>query len=234
VKNVAIIDEKPKEQRLYIEFEMYRELFEARGWTAVICDPSELRFENGALKHGEKKIDLIYNRHTDFYLETPALAAVRAAVEARAICLTPHPHEYRLLADKARLRDLSTASDVDPVIAQALIRTISAKSFTSMDELWAERKKWFFKPGQSFGGKAVYRGSSLSRATFNKQIVPGDYLAQEYIPAPEVTTEFGEFKYDLRFFVYEDKIQLGCGRLYQGQMTNSKTVGGGLAAIDWK
>jgi hypothetical protein len=234
VKTVAIIDENPTEQRLYFEFELYRELFEKRGWNVLIADPSALHFENGKLLHGNSKIDLIYNRHTDFYLESNAMSGVRAAAEARAVCLTPHPHEYRLLADKARLRDLSMSNSLDPVIAATLIKTIPAKSFESMDALWAERKKWFFKPSQSFGGKAVYRGTSLSRSTFNKQVVPGDYLVQEYIPAPEITIEAGEFKYDLRFFAYRDKIQLACARLYQGQMTNSKTLGGGIAAIDWR
>jgi hypothetical protein len=32
----------------------------------VICDPGELAFRDGALWHGGLRIDLVYNRLTDF------------------------------------------------------------------------------------------------------------------------------------------------------------------------
>jgi hypothetical protein len=69
------------------------------------------------------------------------------------------------------------------------------------------------------------------------QILAGDYLAQEYVPPSTLTIPVEEkpteFKYDLRFYAYQDRIQLACARLYQGQMTNSHTPGGGIAAIEW-
>jgi hypothetical protein len=36
-------------------------------------------------------VDLIYNRLTDFCLEDPAHAALRAAYENGVVVLTPHP-----------------------------------------------------------------------------------------------------------------------------------------------
>ena len=80
----------------------------------------------------------------------------------------------------------------------------------------------------------------MSRGTFQK-ILAGDYLVQDFVP-PLITqvevhsplgAELQEFKFDLRFYVYRDRIQLSCARLYQGQMTNSQTPGGGVAVIDW-
>lgn len=244
---VAIVDEEPTKQRMYIEFLMYQELFESVGWRAEILDAKDLRFSKSQLmsEPSHEPIDLVYNRLTDFYLQEPRNSALRAAVEHQAACVSPHPHEYRLLADKARLMELSDddalaplalSNDDKDIIRRTLIPTVRVGSFASPDELWAQRKKWFFKTERSYGGKAAYRGSSVSRTVF-QNIVRSDYVAQEYVPAPAVAINIDgtktEFKYDLRFFVYQDRIQLACARLYQGQLTNFKTAGGGLAAIEW-
>jgi hypothetical protein len=247
LKRVAIVDDTPLNQRLYVEFELYRELFEKNGIAAVIADPGELKFTNGQLMHGTDKIDLVYNRDTDFYLQSEKMRAIQAAYQSRAACVTPGPFDYRLLADKERLRELSDTSvfrelalsaEQKHSLEQTLIRTRDITSFASPEELWNDRKKWFFKPKRSFGGKAVYRGNAISRGTFQTVLTTGDYLVQENVP-PQTFKFPGaegeqEFKSDLRFYVYQDKIQMACARLYRGQMTNSQTEGGGFAVIEWK
>ena len=246
-KTVAIVDEHPQEQRLFIEFLMYKELFEKNGFTTLIADASELIFENGKIKMGASALDLIYNRHTDFYFQTPGTSALHNAMMAKAVCISPHPHDYRLLADKERLMEFSSLQGIESLplstteksaIEKTIIKTIDVREYCSSrdpQELWKDRKKWFFKPKRSFGGKATYRGSSITRPTF-ANVIAGDYLAQEYVAAPVTQTPTGgadEFKYDLRFYTYKDKIQLACARLYRGQMTNSQTPGGGTTAIKW-
>ena len=238
LKHIAIVDVDPPKQRLFIEFAMYQELFEREGWKTDFYDPSELRCENHILQSATGAIDLVYNRDTDFYLTDPASAGLKKAMDCGCAAISPHPYEYRMLADKDRLLELSSMSDwpvsLDhrAVIERALIRTIEVSSMDP-DSLWADRKRWFFKPRRSHGGKAVYRGSSMSRGTF-AAILAGDYLAQELVPPPLVKFEGeDEMKYDLRFYVYRDRIQLACARLYRGQMTNSQSLGGGIAAIRW-
>jgi hypothetical protein len=242
-KAVAIVDETPESQRLYIEFVLYRELFSRAGLTAHICDPQELRVEGAKLLFASAtSIDLVYNRHTDFYLQNAEASVLHDAMTSKVACLSPHPHEYRLLADKERLLELSRPDAIDALalsdehkgwLKRSLIATREVKEFKTSEELWASRKHWFFKPKRSYGGKATYRGASISKSVFAK-VFAGDYLAQEFVPAPEVKVSTGEtFKYDLRFFVYRDRIQLGCARLYQGQMTNTQTPGGGVTPIVW-
>lgn len=244
----AIADEAPENQRLYIEFLLYRELFERHGIKTRIADTRAFAFQNGSLILDGIQVDLVYNRHTDFYFETPETAELKKAFESRSACVSPNPHEYRLLADKARLEELSVPGAISALpleekhkqaIERTLIRTVEVASFSDKDALWAERKHWFFKPKRSFGGKAAYRGSATGRTVFT-QIVSGDYLAQEYVPpgTMELEPEQGEgkkeeFKYDLRFFAYGGEIQLACARLFKGQMTNTQTPGGGVAAIKW-
>ena len=61
-------------------------------------------------------------------------------------------------------------------------------------------------------------------------------MAQQYIPPPEVEVLLPDgrkevFKYDLRFFAYQDRVQAAGVRLYQGQVTTFRVVGGGFTSI---
>ncbi|MES2964185.1 MAG: hypothetical protein V4760_09870 [Bdellovibrionota bacterium] len=237
LKTVAIVDEHPENQRLFVEFKMYEELFRRHGWNVSIEDTSRLRVEGDRLVGTHGPIDLVYNRDTDFYLESSRVSALREATDRNLACITPHPHEYRLLADKERLFELcqpgvleasALSASQKEAIRKTLIPSITIDPSVDKEKLWSDRKKWFFKPRRSFGSKAVYRGSSISRNAF-ETVTGSNYVAQEYVPA----TTLGEFKFDLRFFVYRDRIQLALARLYQGQLTNSHTPGGGIAPIEW-
>ena len=64
---------------------------------------------------------------------------------------------------------------------------------------------------------------------------PEPMIAQDLWPALELQTPGGEqkFKYDLRFYFYKDQVQMGLARLYEGQVTNLRAIGGGFTAIAW-
>ena len=79
LRTVAIVDEQPQAQYLYPEFLLFKYLFEHHGLETVIVDPQALRYEGGVLRAGDVSIDLVYNRLTDFYLESPACDALRQA-----------------------------------------------------------------------------------------------------------------------------------------------------------
>jgi hypothetical protein len=107
---------------------------------------------------------------------------------------------------------------------------------TNRDQIWSERKKYFFKPMQDFGSKGSFKGANISRRAF-EELLSKRALAQEYISAPEIEVQQSEgplkFKYDLRFYTYQNQVQLVMARLYQGQTTNLKTPGGGFACVDF-
>lgn len=241
---VVIIDENPMSQKLYVEFLMYKELFESRGAAARIADRTELAFQDGKLWLKDDPmfgpIDLVYNRLTDFYFESAEAVALQKAMLAKACVISPHPFDYRVLADKARLVQWCKIGELETYGISAedaeFFRSIliSTRDTTGLDpeQLWKERKGLIFKPKSSHGGKGVYRGSSVSRGAFQSVIESGA-LAQDFIPAPTLKLGDEEFKYDLRFFAYKDRINIACARLYQGQMTNATTPGGGVAAVSW-
>ncbi|MGE5087061.1 MAG: hypothetical protein ACM3MG_12220 [Bacillota bacterium] len=234
---VAITDDKPSEQRLFIEFLVYNELFKSWGWDSRIVDYRDLF----------KSFDpeFIYNRYTDFFLADESSQLLREKFLSRDVCVSPNPYEYLLLADKQRLIDwgqegfLEAHGLTEKEIA--LIKTTVPKSYdfrtTSTEEIWGLRKKLFFKPKNAFGSKQSYKGASVSRKAFD-ELDKDDTIAQEFIPAPEVSFVTPEgpqnFKYDLRCYAYQGRLQLIVARLYQGQVTNLRTPYGGFAPVLFK
>ncbi len=231
VPSIVITDENPTEQRLFAEFLVYQELFKSWGW------PTEIRDCRLALANPSP--DFIYNRYTDFYFENPLSKDLNEAFQSKATCFSPHPYEYFLLADKDRLSDWASGflETLPNFEQQALIirkHLLQSQPITAenKDSIWAARKKWFFKPSQDHGSRGSFKGGSISRKTFEDLILKRT-IAQEYVVAPELTKTMPEgpqkFKYDLRFYAYQGELQLVLARLYQGQTTNLRTVGGGFA-----
>lgn len=248
--HVAIVDDEPQKQKLFIEFLLYKELFEQRGASCIIADRRDLEMRDGKLWAKSSPggpadfgpIDLVYNRATDFYFEEEASKALHEAMATGAAVISPNPYDYRMLADKNRLVEWSREGQLESayglskddadLIRGAVLRTREVNALDP-ETLWKERKKLVFKPRQAYGGKGVYRGSSISRGAFDG-VLASDSLAQDFVPAPTVKVDDVEFKYDLRFFAYRDYVHVACGRLYQGQMTNALTPGGGVTSIIWE
>jgi hypothetical protein len=239
--NVAIVDEAPSSQRLFIEFLLYEQLFKEFGCSVSINDPKDIQRTADGLYVNDRKIDFIYNRTTDFYLDHENSSGIRAAYLNHQIALSPNPHEYLLLADKKRLIEWSLELrhpgpfyDHLAPIRNNLLET-DYLTQTNSAEIWGHKKKYFFKPLTSFGSKGSYRGEGISRSYFD-QLINNNCLAQEYCPPDERVFEAPGFpssklKYDLRFYAYQDRVQLVVARLYQGQVTNLRTPLGGFAPV---
>lgn len=220
--NIAIIDEDPKQQKMYLEFLMYKSLFESWGWNCKIQDFSK-PIEN---------FDFIYNRYCDFDFSESVSAHLKKAYLKNEICISPHPVEYLLFAHKDRFIDWTADdSSLDDETKSMIPKTRLVTSYEDKDELWKLRKNLFFKPRFLYGGKAVYNGKSVSRKLFDKICDDENFLAQE--TCKPGTTEFKdeEWKYDLRFYVYKNQIQQVIARIYQGQVTNFSTKNGGFSPV---
>ena len=242
LRSIAIVDEAPREQYLYPEFVLFQRLFEQAGIRAVICDPTELDVREGALWCRDLRIDLVYNRLTDFTLDAPANAALRAAWLGDAALITPHPQAHALYADKRNLVALCDPAlleswDVDAETRAILAAKIPRTELVApdkADDLWARRRQLFFKPAAGYGSKAAYRGDKVTRRVFD-EILAGSYIAQALVPPSSRTLRVGdapvELKLDLRNYVYAGHVQLIAARLWQGQTTNFRTPGGGFAPV---
>jgi hypothetical protein len=240
--SIAIIDATPRQQYLYPEFVLFQRLFQSRGLTAVIASPEELTHDGDALWCGPQKIDLVYNRLTDFALEDAANAPLRNAYLARDVVLTPNPHAHALFANKtnlailtdpARLRALGASDDQIATLIDGIPQTRIVTQSDASD-LWTRRNKLFFKPASGYGGKAAYRGDKLTRKVWS-EILAHDYVAQDIVPPSARTIAIDghveRMKADLRNYTYDGEVQLIAARIYQGQTTNFRTPGGGFAPV---
>lgn len=243
LKTIAIIDESPYEQYLYPEFLLFQDLFEKNGIHALICAPEQLHYHAQKLWFENTSIDLVYNRLTDFDLLESTQQDLARAYLAQHVVITPHPRAHALYANKRNLTLLSNPAflqslGIEEKTQQILLAGIAPTILVEANNaecLWTGRKQLFFKPAKGFGSKAAYRGDKLTKRVFG-EILLGDYVAQKFVPPHtqdlNISDKTETFKIDLRAYVYDGKVQLSCARLYQGQTTNFRSVGGGFAPLD--
>ena len=242
LQTIAIVDDAPQEQYLYPEFLLFQRLFARHGIQAVIAAPAELVWRDGALRHGDVAIDLVYNRLTDFYLEQAANAPLRDAWVADGTVLTPNPQTHALFANKRLLALFSDAAElsalgVSDAVQQLLLAHVPRTEVVDPSDaqrLWAARRGLFFKPASGFGSRAAYRGDKLTRRVW-QEILAGDYVAQAIVAPGERKVQDGAdgqaLKFDLRAYTYASDVMWMAARLYQGQTTNFRTPGGGFAPV---
>jgi len=239
---IAIVDEDPERQFLSPEFTLFRQVFNRHDIDAVVAGPEQFELAGGVLHLGDKAIDLVYNRLTDFYLQSDASRVLNAAYRSDAAVVSPGPTGHALYANKRNLTVLSNAArlralGVDEATIATLIAGVPATERVTKDtaeSLWTRRKHLFFKPNWGFGSRGTYKGAKLTRKTW-AGLVGEDYIAQRLVPPSErMVVDAGEeraLKLDIRCFTYAGEIQLLGARLYRGQTTNFRTSGGGLAAV---
>ena len=239
---VAIVDDDPQAQFLYPEFILAQRFFAKHGIEAVVADGKDLAYGQGVLTCGGAPIDLVYNRLVDFSFDRPDHASLRAAYLDEAVVVTPNPRAHALFADKRNLTLLSDRSWLERAgVTPSEIETLTTRipetqqvTAENASALWAERKRFFFKPAGGHGSKAAYRGSKLTKSVW-ADIVTGTHVAQAFAAPGARTVRVDAspetLKVDLRLYTYAGEILLVAARLYQGQTTNMRTPGGGFAAV---
>lgn len=217
---LTIIDELPEEQKLYVEFLYFQKIFDSLGAKTTICDVTELPDTSYA----------VYNRSTNFLFSDKSHLKVNQLWQQHPQRVSPNPNNYLSFADKKNLITWQNFAELGPYLPDTHLIDQTNESL-----IWSNRKKYFIKPQNSYGSKSTYRGESISRKLFTQLIQDKSMLAQEFVPAPELSNnEHGPLKFDLRFYYHKSKVTQAIARLYQGQVTNSRTPGGGFAPILWQ
>ena len=242
LRRVGIVDESPAEQYLGPEFILFQEMFARHGIDAVIADPGEFEILGSRLYAQGKDIDLVYNRLTDFYLQSESCSTLSDAYKSGVAVFTPNPHAHAIFANKRNLTILSDAGclrslGVDSESIRVLESSVPNTRLVTQDnadDLWARRRQLFFKPNCGHGSRGTYKGAKLTKKTW-ESILAADYVAQELVlPSERLVVVDGDqrsMKLDVRCYVYDGEIQLLGARMYRGQTTNFRTDGGGLAAV---
>ena len=157
----------------------------------------------------------------------------------KKVCLTPNPFVYGHLADKRRLVLWSQAekmknlglNEAEVELLQRIIPRSRLFGDLDPDQVWAQRKKLVLKPVARYGSKGVLLGKGMSHKRF-AELDPALTLVQDLVPPSKIADSDGNsFKVDLRLYAWRDRSLGVAARIYQGQVTNLRTVGGGFAAV---
>ena len=236
LRHIAIMDEDIAQQHMYPEMCAYAELLRADGRHVWLACPDQIDGREDGLWIDGQRLDAIYNRHTDFYLDTEALAHVRRAFLAGQVELNPYPRSYALLGEKTRMADWWRPGWLDAFLdagAVSLVRQVVPETHLrrelDADQVWGQRKHWVFKPAARHGGKGVIVGKNISRKRFNA--MGEDTVIQRFIPPSLAELGGIPMKFDVRLYTYGAELIALSGRVWQGQVTNFQAEGSGWVSI---
>jgi len=217
LRSIAIVDDEIEKQFLYNEMKWVASLLNKASIDALLLRPEDLEIREDGLYYEERKIDLIYNRLTDFRLLEARHAEIRKTAEEGTIIITPHPAAYVRIADKRNFLKIKSP----------LIPETHFLSDRPVEEWFAEKNEWVFKPSDQAGSKGVYRGDKISAAKMRS--LPPETLVQKYIPA--MKSEQGT-KYDIRVYTIETEILGVVGRHYTGQVMEMRSELSGFRRVE--
>jgi len=230
---VAIVDDNLAEQPLLSEMQALATVMRTATQDVRVVDAAELSYHDGRLRYGDTAIDRVYWRSTDFVLADPKHAAVRRAVDEGTTTIAPAPEAYRAIADKTRFVEWSRQPELARDVVSGLSFRIAEAvpmGTRSIEDWYADRKDWVFKPASGYASRGVYVGKSISRQKLAE--LPRDsYLAQRYAPHPVLARDGVEWKYDVRFFADRGQIIGAAARVFQGQVVGLRKPGSGFAPI---
>jgi len=254
IPQIAIVDLKGMPTQK--EFELFKEFFETEGYPAIICSPDELEFDNGRLRVGDVKIDIVYkrllvNEYLPIVSEYPALLD---AYRAGAICMV-NSFRSKLIHKKALFAVLTNqrraalfSNDEQEAIRKhvpwtRLVRAEKTdyfgKEIDLLEYIQATRNKLVLKPNDDYGGHGISIGWNTDEVSWEEALrsalVNGDYIAQERVPtAREVfpalkddgTIEFADQLVDLDPLLFNGKVRSAFTRLSFTELANVSSGGG--------
>ena len=251
---IAIVDLKDRPTQK--EFELFKEFFEGEGYPTIICSPDELEFDNGLLRAGDFKIDIVYkrllvNEYLPIIKEHPASVD---AYRAGAICMVNSFRSklihkkalFAVLTDQKRAA-LFSADEQDAIrkhvpwtrIVRAEKSDYFGKEIDLVAYIKANRDKLVLKPNDDYGGHGIAIGWNSDEAEWDSALqnalANGDYLTQERVPtAREVfpalqddgSVKFAEQLVDLDPLLFNGRVRSAFTRLSFSELANVSSGGG--------
>src|SRR5437773_1573585 len=176
VPNVAILDWK--DLPTSSEFVFLQEYFSAHGVPAVICSPDDLEYQQGQLRYGVFRIDLVYKRviiHEFLARYDDTHPLVRAYVN-HDVCLV-NPFRCKIMHKKAVFEMLTdeqrqswfTRSEKEAIRRSVpWTRRVSDRKTTRKGEkinllefIRRNRSRLVLKPNDDYGGHGVHFGAQM-------------------------------------------------------------------------
>ena len=252
VPNIAILDWK--DVPTSSEFVFLKEHFGARGVRTIICSPDDLEYEQGQLRCGAFRIDLVYKRviiHEFLARHDDTHPLIRAYVN-HDVCLV-NPFRCKIMHKKAvfevltdeQHQDWFTSSEKETIRRTVpWTRRVSDRKTTRkgrkinlLEFVRRNRSHLVLKPNDDYGGHGIHFGAQLDEREWENAIesaVSGDYIVQDALDLhPEVFPIFSENDWklqpmfvDTNPFLFRGKVSGAMVRLSTTPIVNVTSGGG--------
>lgn len=250
--NVAILDWKDLPTQS--EFVLLQEHFSACGVPTIICSPDDLEYQNGELRCGAFRIDLVYKRVIihEFLARCDATHPLIRAYVNHDVCLV-NPFRCKIMHKKAvfemltdeRRQDWFTASEMEAIHRTVpWTRRVSDRKTTRKGKeielikfIRANRSRLVLKPNDDYGGHGVHFGAQSGEREWESAIetaLSADYIVQDALDLhPEIFPVFGDSEWklqpmfvDTNPFLFRGKVCGAMVRLSPTPIVNVTSGGG--------
>lgn len=252
VPNISILDWKDLPTQS--EFVLLQEHFSAQGVPTIICSPDDLEYEQGQLRCGAFRIDLVYKRviiHEFLARYDDTHPLIRAYMN-HDVCLV-NPFRCKIMHKKAVFEMLTDEHRQDWFTSsekEAITRTVpwtrrvsdrkttrKGESVNLLEFIRRNRSHLVLKPNDDYGGHGVHFGAQLDEREWDNALetaLSADYIVQDALDLhPELFPIFSETEWklqpmyvDTNPFLFRGKV---CGAMVRLSATPivNVTSGGG-------
>ncbi len=184
------------------EHELARAGFEAAGCPSFVCDPRQLEYEGGRLRHAGREIDVVYKRLlvNELVERRAHVEPLVAAVRERAVvivnpfrCKPIHKKAiFDVLTDEA-YADLFSEAERDAIrshvpwtrrVREGVVTRLGA-AVDLPRFILQNREQLVMKPNDEYGGKGVFIGWEMGPAEWTSALetaLASSYVVQERVP----------------------------------------------------
>ena len=239
------------------EFQILKNYFESNGYPATICDPSEIEYTGGRLRHEGFEIDIFFKRviiheFLDRFDENHPLFR---AINDGAVCMAnsfrskiPHKKssfalltdpEYHTLFANNELLTIMKCIPWTRVVREG--RTVYHGNENDLISLIRrDREKFVLKPNDGYGGNGIAIGWELTASKWDEAIeiaLSHTFVVQERVPVEKTEIPMfsdGELRpvsllVDFDPFLFRGEVEGGMVRLSNRSLVNVSQGGGETA-----
>ena len=251
---IAIVDLKDLPTQK--EFELFRDFFESKGYTSIICSPDELEFDGKKLYCKGVAIDIVYKRLlvNEYLPIIESCPDLLEAYKAGAVCMVNnfrskiiHKKAVFAVLTNEKYAHLFNEAELSAIRAHVpWTRTFcEEKTINHGQEIdlvdWTRQNahKLVLKPNDDYGGHGIYIGWNSSPEEWEEAIqvalTNGDYLVQERVQTSKEIFPFLEADgkiymveqlVDLDPLLYFGKVGSAFTRLSSTELANVSSGGG--------
>jgi glutathionylspermidine synthase len=250
----TFLDKDPTGDELFV----LQKYFQSKGYETIVAEPQNCTYKSGKLYVEGKDVDIAYRRGaTQWWIEyKDKYSALWQAYKEGAICML-NPLNSKL-AGKKSLMAVLQSDGMQPKLTEEEREIVKrhvpwtrlvedkpsvykGEKVDLLDFLKENRANMVMKPIGLYGGKNVAIGREMSDALWGdvlKTALSERYVAQEYIPIPEISLpvfhesglRFENKKVNMNFFAFNGKYAGGMARVSESSIINI-SAGGGLIPI---